>query len=68
MEQRLALWAEVFNASEELLLAGLRRQVGPEGDLLAAYRSWYAEYRAEHERGLRRMLERLARCEQNHGP
>ena len=54
-----------MDVSEQLLLAGLRSEVGPEGDLTAAYRRWYAEYRQEHERGLFRMLERLGRCEKN---
>lgn len=65
-EQRIMLWAEAMDASEQLLLAGLRREIGPKGDLTAAYRRWYAEYYKEHERGLFRMLERLGRPEEKH--
>jgi hypothetical protein len=66
-EQRITLWAEALDAAEYLLLVGLRSQVGPEGDLTAAYRNWYSEYRRDYERGLFRMLDRLGHCEKNHG-
>jgi hypothetical protein len=63
----IKLWAEAYDASEAMLLAGLRRQIGPNGDLKAAYRQWYEQYRAEHDRARRTMLERLAEAERKHG-
>jgi len=59
-EQGIALWKEVMNASEQFLLAGLRREIGPEGDLREAYRKWYAAQMEEHDRMLFRMAERLS--------
>ena len=32
--------------SHEMLMLGLRQQVGPDGDLQAAYREWYERYQA----------------------
>jgi hypothetical protein len=61
-EQCIALWAEVTDACEELLLAGLRREVEPAGDVIAAYRRWNADRMEEHEQDLIRMLQRLNRC------
>ncbi len=55
--QRVALWMELYDASEAFLLAGLRRECGPEGDLAAAYRRWYQERMEEHDRVMRRMAE-----------
>jgi hypothetical protein len=66
-EQRIVLWMEAMNACEELLLAGLRREVGPNGDLIAAYRRWQAEHIKEHDRTLFRLMERLGCCENNYG-
>ena len=48
-----------MNATHELLLAGLRREIGPDGDLQAAHRAWYAERMLEHDAKLRRMAERI---------
>lgn len=66
-EQRLMLWMEVMDACEALLVAGLRREVGPHGDWIAAYRRWQAEHHQEHEQALFRLLERLGRSSQPHG-
>ncbi len=48
-----------MDATDELLLAGLRDEVGPDGDLREAYRRWFAGYRAEHDKANRRMMEKL---------
>jgi len=60
-EQRIALWVDVMKASDEFLFAGLRREVGPDGDIHAAYRRWYADQMEEHDRTMRRMVENMAR-------
>jgi hypothetical protein len=67
VDQRLALWAELVDVSEALLLAGLRRTIGPDGDLREAYRRWYAQQRAEHERYLRLQAANLYRRGVCHG-
>jgi hypothetical protein len=43
LEERIKVWADWLDTCEEFLLAGLRRQIGPDGDSRAAYRAWYAE-------------------------
>ena len=66
-EQRIALWVDLMNAGEQFLLAGLRRKIGPDGDLRAAYREWYAEQMLEHDRMMRRLVEELDRRSRSHG-
>ncbi len=61
VEQRVALWAELMDACEQFLLAGLRRQVGPHGDLAAAYRAWHEAAMAEHDRVMQHMMDEIAR-------
>ena len=46
-----------MNEFDEALLAALRRQIGPEGDLRAAYRSWYEKEMEEHDKMLLHMME-----------
>jgi hypothetical protein len=60
-EEGIALWVDLMNTCEQFLLAGLRREVGPDGDLQAAYRQWYAEQMEEHDRTMLHMLEELDR-------
>ena len=45
-----------MRTTDKLLLAGLRRKIGPEGDLIAAYQQWYAD----HVRGRDVAVERMA--------
>ena len=61
VEQRIALWVDLMNAGEQFLLAGLRREIGPEGDLQAAYRQWYAEQMEEHDQTMERLARELRR-------
>lgn len=60
-QQCIQMWLDLMNACDQLLLAGLRREIGPEGDLQAAYRRWYAEQMEEHDRTMQRMIERFNR-------
>ncbi len=55
------MWVDLMNACEQFLLAGLRREIGPEGDLKAAYRQWYAEQMEEHDRMILHMAEEFER-------
>ena len=66
-DQRAALWADVMDASEELLLAGLSRQIGPDGDLREAYRTWYLRQMEEHDQAMRQLAANLYRCGVRHG-
>ena len=66
-EERLALWVDLMNACEQFLLAGLRREIGPEGDLKAAHRRWYEQQMEEHDRTMLRLVEELHRRLGPHG-
>jgi hypothetical protein len=55
---RISRWLDVMRTSDKLLLAGLRRKVGPDGDLAAAYRQWYAEHMRDHDVAVQRMARR----------
>jgi hypothetical protein len=66
-DQRVALWADLVDANEALLVAGLRRQVGPDGDIREAYRRWYAQRVEEHDHDMRRLAENLHRRGVSHG-
>ncbi len=54
-------WLDVMAACEQFLLAGLRREIGPDGDLQAAYRRWYAAQMDEHCRTMVHLMEEFAR-------
>ena len=55
----IAAWLDLMRTTDKLLLAGLRRKVGPEGDVQEAYRRWYADHMREHDDAVRHMLSRL---------
>ncbi len=60
-EQCIALWVDLMDACEQFLLAGLRREIGPDGDLKAAYRAWYVAQMAEHDRTMLHMMAEFER-------
>ena len=60
-EQCVAMWLDLLDACDQFLLAGLRREIGPEGDLPAAYRRWYARQMEDHDRMMLRLMEGFAR-------
>jgi hypothetical protein len=66
-DQGVAVWADLMDASEELLLAGLSRQIGPDGDLREAYRRWYVQQMEEHDRATRESANNLYRRGVRHG-
>jgi hypothetical protein len=67
LEKRIDIWAELVDESEALVLASLRQNIGPDGDLQAAYRQWYARHMEEHDRMLAMLAENLSRREARHG-
>jgi len=60
------MWLDVMGTCEQFLLAGLRREIGPDGDLPAAYRRWYAEQMQEHDRMMAHLMEQFAHREGSH--
>jgi hypothetical protein len=60
-EQGIRAWIDLMRTCEKFLLAGLRREIGPEGDLRAAYRRWYAEQMEEHDRMMFHLMEEFER-------
>jgi hypothetical protein len=67
LDKRIALWAELVDENEALLRVGLRAKIGPDGDLDAAYRQWYARTMEDHDRTLAALAENLSRREARHG-
>ncbi len=61
-QQCIALWLDLMRTADKLLMAGLRREVGPEGDIQAAYREWYAQDREQHDRTVARMMQKIKHC------
>jgi hypothetical protein len=57
------MWLDLMGACEQFLLAGLRREIGPAGDLCAAYRRWYAGQMEEHDQVLLHLMQAFARRE-----
>ena len=55
----IAVWLDMLDAGYKLVTAGLAREVGPDGDVDAAYRRWYSEQMEEHDRVVARMLLRM---------
>ena len=66
-EQCIRLWVDLMDACEQFLLARLREEIGPEGDLKAAYRKWYREQMEEHQHVLRRMAQTPEQRRAEHG-
>lgn len=60
-QQCVAMWLDLMDACEQFLLAGLRREIGPDGDLRAAYQKWYAEQMEEHDRTMAHMMAEIKR-------
>jgi hypothetical protein len=65
--QRVAVWADLVEATEAFLLAGLERKVGPGGNVRAAYREWNARQHAERDARLIQFLKNLSRREAGRG-
>lgn len=60
-EQRIAVWVDLMDTCEQFLLGGLRRRIGPEADLQAAFRAWYAKQMDEHDEMMIRMIREFDR-------
>jgi hypothetical protein len=67
LEKRIEIWADLVDESEAMLVAGLRARIGPQGDLQAAYREWYARHMREHDQQQAHFAENLSRLENGDG-
>src|SRR5690242_17464368 len=47
--ERVLLWQDLLNTSEEFLLAGFRRTAKSEAEVLEMYRNWYDKKMLEHD-------------------
>jgi hypothetical protein len=65
--ERVQLWIDQVKMSEAFVLGGLRRKIGLNRDLKAAYREWNERQGAEHERRQIQFLKNLTRCESYRG-
>ncbi|MEZ6136347.1 MAG: hypothetical protein R3C53_15740 [Pirellulaceae bacterium] len=45
INHNLQIWQQTMEATHDLILAGLRHKIGPDGDLREAYRLWYRHQR-----------------------
>ncbi len=59
-EQWVQVWMDHMDSCEQFLLAGLRREAGPEGDLENLYRQWYRRAMDDHDQAMYQMLEQLS--------
>ena len=62
-KQKVALWAQMVDEGDQLVMAGLRRRIGPAGDVHAAFLDWLDRRNAEHDRALAHMITELRRRE-----
>ena len=60
-QQCIRIWVDLMNACEQFLLARLREEISPDGDLKAAYGNWYREQMEEHDRMIRHMVDEFNR-------
>ena len=65
--QCISLWADSMDLAHQLLFAVLKREVGPTGDPHVAYRQWYAQEMAEHDKMIRHMAASFYRRGVRHG-
>ncbi len=56
-EQCIRAWIDLMHTCDEFLLARLRREIGPEGDLIAAYHRWYEGEMERHDQMMLHMME-----------
>lgn len=58
IDRNLQIWQQAMEATHEMILAGLRIKIGPDGDLQDAYRQWYRQQRELASQRLDREAER----------
>ncbi len=63
----VTLWREAIEANEAFLLAGIRRRLGKDADVLAERRRIYEKWADEHDETVHRMVARFNEALTNHG-
>ncbi|MCC7085970.1 MAG: hypothetical protein IT427_13285 [Pirellulales bacterium] len=58
----------MVDEGDQMVMAGLRRKLGPDGDVHAAFLEWLDRRNEEHDRTVVRMLTKMRRQEKMHGP
>ncbi len=58
VELNMAQWREAMEISHAMLMAGLRDQVGPDGDVTEAYRDWNRKRREKKLQALEQAAQR----------
>ncbi len=66
-DEKVALWAQMVDEGDQMVIAGLQRRLGPHGDVEAAFLAWLDRRTAEHDRALVQMLKTLHRGNRSHG-
>lgn len=64
--ERIAYWADLVDATEELVKVGLRNKLGPDGDVDKAFREWYEREGEERDRVMQHMMYEIWRKQQKH--
>jgi hypothetical protein len=61
--ERVRVWLDLMELTDQLFLAGLRHRIGPDGDLKEAVRQWYIRDREERDADIAHFMKRLHRRE-----
>jgi len=61
--QCISRWLDLMRTADKLLLAGIRRDLGPGGDANEAYRRWHADHMEEHHEAVKQMIQHLRTAE-----
>jgi hypothetical protein len=65
--QKIALWAQMVDEGDQLVLAGIRQRLGPNGDYEAAFLKWLDRRTEDHDRAVFQMISNLRRREREYG-
>jgi hypothetical protein len=65
VKERIELWAQMVDEGDQLVLAALRRDLGPDADLVAAFTEWLDRRSDEKIRELRAVAETRRRERKN---
>jgi len=57
VKERIELWARMVDEGDQLVMAALRRELGPDADLTAAFTAWLDRRADEKIRELRSVAE-----------
>jgi hypothetical protein len=63
----MALWVDLMDTAEQLLVARLQGEVKAVEDVRDAYRRWYQRQMEEHDRTMRQMAANFYRRGVRHG-